>query len=179
MYSRSRGVKGQGAGVVRPVMVAIVCRSHCRPNGAQSRGRGREAAFGASPPKRMIASWSGPGMGPTEYKGAARVFARNGGLPSVRTDRLNQRRSQCHATAFSIPQKHHEQTGLGRSFGSLSRNTTVPARVADADGRANDRCRAPDLPYSGAAPKALLTTVSPMSINWRRIQVSKIARPYL
>ena len=35
MYSRSRGVKGQGAGVVCPVMVAIVCRSHCRPNGAQ------------------------------------------------------------------------------------------------------------------------------------------------
>jgi hypothetical protein len=39
----------------------------------------------------MIALWSGPGMVPTEYKGAARVFARNGGIPSVRTDRLNQR----------------------------------------------------------------------------------------
>lgn len=52
---------------------------------------GPEAAFGASPQSEMIASWSGPGMVPTEYKGAARVFARNGGIPSVRTDRLNQR----------------------------------------------------------------------------------------
>ncbi len=40
--------------------------------------------LGSSPPKRMIASWSGSDRGPTEYKGAARSFARNGGLPSVR-----------------------------------------------------------------------------------------------
>jgi hypothetical protein len=112
-------------------------------------GRGREAAFGASPPKRMIASWSDPGMGPTEYKGAARVFRAMAGSPRFVQTHLNQRRSQCHAAAFSIPQKHHEQTGPGRSSGSLSRDTTVPARFADADGRANDRCRAPDLPYSG------------------------------
>ena len=52
MYSRSRGVKGQGAGVVRPVMVAIVRRSHCRPNGAQSRGRGREAPCWRRAPQR-------------------------------------------------------------------------------------------------------------------------------
>ena len=40
MYSRSCGVKGQGAGVMRPVMTAIVRRSHCRPNGDQTSREG-------------------------------------------------------------------------------------------------------------------------------------------
>ena len=40
--------------------------------------------LGASPPKRMAASWSGSRVGPTEYKVAARSFAPDGGLPSVR-----------------------------------------------------------------------------------------------
>lgn len=31
--------------------------------------------LGALPPKRMIASWSGPSTGPTEYKGATRSLA--------------------------------------------------------------------------------------------------------
>ncbi len=39
---------------------------------------------GALPPKRMVASWSGPHAGPTEYKVAAQARARHGGLPSVR-----------------------------------------------------------------------------------------------
>ena len=41
--------------------------------------------LGASPLKRMAASWSGPDAGPTEYKVAARYYAQNGRLPSVRT----------------------------------------------------------------------------------------------
>src|SRR5260221_13566117 len=41
--------------------------------------------FGASPPKRMAASWSGSNADPTEYKVAARCFAPNGGLPSGRS----------------------------------------------------------------------------------------------
>jgi hypothetical protein len=36
--------------------------------------------LGASPPKRMTASWSGP-WGPTEYKVAARSLARRAGSP--------------------------------------------------------------------------------------------------
>jgi hypothetical protein len=40
--------------------------------------------FGALPPKRMIASWSGPDTGTTEYKYAAQELAPNGRLPSVR-----------------------------------------------------------------------------------------------
>ena len=40
MYSRSCGVKGQGAGVMRPVMTAIVRQSHCRPNGDQTSREG-------------------------------------------------------------------------------------------------------------------------------------------
>ena len=39
MYSRSCGVKGQGAGVVRPVMTAILRWSRRRPNGDQTSGR--------------------------------------------------------------------------------------------------------------------------------------------
>src|SRR5260221_13049483 len=41
--------------------------------------------FGASPPKRMAASWSGSNADPTEYKVAARCFAPNGGGPSGRS----------------------------------------------------------------------------------------------
>ena len=41
-----------------------------------------------------------------EYKGAARSFARNGGLPSVRVNGL------CGAGAFSKPRRQkYEQTG--------------------------------------------------------------------
>jgi hypothetical protein len=36
------------------------------------------------PPKRMIASWSGPNTGTTEYKYAAQELAPNGRFPSVR-----------------------------------------------------------------------------------------------
>jgi hypothetical protein len=52
-----------------------------------SRGPSLEWAhrLGASPLKRMAASWSGPDAGPTEYKVAARYYAQNGRLPSVRT----------------------------------------------------------------------------------------------
>src|SRR5215213_1691528 len=39
--------------------------------------------LGASPSKRMTASWSGPRRGPTDYKVAVRVIAPNGRLPSV------------------------------------------------------------------------------------------------
>jgi len=40
--------------------------------------------LGASPPKRITASWSGSSVEPTEYKCAARSFAPYGRLPSVR-----------------------------------------------------------------------------------------------
>src|SRR6516164_4164893 len=43
--------------------------------------------LGASPSKRMTASWSGSNTDPTEYKVAARCFAPNGGLPSGRSHR--------------------------------------------------------------------------------------------
>src|SRR5262249_50694488 len=43
--------------------------------------------LGASPSKRMTASWSGSNTDPTEYKVAARCFAPNGGLPSGRSPR--------------------------------------------------------------------------------------------
>ena len=43
--------------------------------------------LGASPSKRMTASWSGSNTDPTEYKVAARCLAPNGGLPSGRSHR--------------------------------------------------------------------------------------------
>ena len=44
--------------------------------------------LGASPSKRMVASWSGSLLDPTEYKVAARCFAPNGRLPSIALDAL-------------------------------------------------------------------------------------------
>jgi len=38
---------------------------------------------GALPPKRMTASWSGPDVGPTEYKVAAQCYAPKAGSPPI------------------------------------------------------------------------------------------------
>jgi hypothetical protein len=43
--------------------------------------------LGASPPKRMIASWSGPSTGQPNTRMQREVSRANGGLPSVRSNR--------------------------------------------------------------------------------------------
>jgi hypothetical protein len=58
--------------------------------------------LGASPSKRMVASWSGSSLDPTEYKVAARAIARKARLPSLVLDAIAK--SQARAT-FSLDTK--------------------------------------------------------------------------
>ena len=81
--------------------------------------------LGASPSKRMTASWSGSNTDPTEYKVAARCFAPNGGLPSGRSHReldiqipiqgfVRDAPVRAVLTAFDMPAQRRRSATLDR-----------------------------------------------------------------
>src|ERR1700682_1873144 len=59
--------------------------------------------LGASPQKRMVASWSGSCMDPTEYKVAARSIAPERGLPSDQLYRTSN--NEGHRVAVTLDTK--------------------------------------------------------------------------
>jgi hypothetical protein len=59
--------------------------------------------LGASPPKRMVASWPGSSIGPAEYKVAVRCIAPAGRLPSLVLDALAKVTTR--AATFALDRK--------------------------------------------------------------------------
>jgi hypothetical protein len=57
---------------------------------------------GALPPKRMVASWSGPHTGPTEYKVAAQGWRALAGSPRFVCYSRSQRNAQDGATDIQL-----------------------------------------------------------------------------
>src|SRR5271166_3986056 len=61
---------------------------------------------GALPPKRMVASWSGPHTGPTEYKVAAHGSRALAGSPRFVCYSRSQRNAQDGATRYPTVMRH-------------------------------------------------------------------------
>jgi hypothetical protein len=120
MYSRSREVKGQGAGVVRPVMVAIVRWSHCRPNGAQLQG-------GVVRLLRSLAAEANdcfmvrPRHGANRIQGCGASFCAQWRDPLGSYRPPQSARSQCHAAAYrrNTMNKHDGEPNLIKRCGRI------------------------------------------------------------
>src|SRR3954468_18508888 len=84
--------------------------------------------LGASPSKRMAASWSGSDVDPTEYKVAARDYAPMAGSPRFVLMRLAKRRRCAADEAATLASAGREQTRTADSRPAPDSRRTSPRR---------------------------------------------------
>ncbi len=140
---------------------------------------------GALPPKRMVASWSGPQRGSNRIQGCGARFARHGRLPSVRVLAASPGTTalQC-VTVTEIramprgrePDGEHTLSNAERQARYRARHLTQPAPVATRTRRPTDRRSRPQRWRD--AVTTLLARCSPsMPIGSRRYPTACATAP--